>query len=95
MRWQRLARRAHRVVWLNPRAAADGYQPLVGSMASALPYCDAFLPANTVNSLADALDRDLRRPLTSDRELWQSGGVSGREDRPDLHNSRGGVSSRG
>jgi uncharacterized protein with von Willebrand factor type A (vWA) domain len=52
---QRLARRAHRVVWLNPRAAADGYQPLVGSMASALPYCNAFLPANTVNSLAEAL----------------------------------------
>jgi uncharacterized protein with von Willebrand factor type A (vWA) domain len=52
---ERLSRRAHRVVWLNPRAAADGYQPLVGSMASALPHCDAFLPANTVNSLADAL----------------------------------------
>lgn len=52
---ERLARRAHRVVWLNPRAAAEGYQPLVGSMASALPYCNAFLPANTVNALADAL----------------------------------------
>jgi uncharacterized protein with von Willebrand factor type A (vWA) domain len=52
---ERLARRAHRVVWLNPRAAADRYQPLVGSMASALPHCDAFLPANTVDSLADAL----------------------------------------
>ena len=39
----------------NPRAAAESYQPLVGSMASAMPYCDDFLPANTVDSLADAL----------------------------------------
>lgn len=52
---ERLARRAHRVVWLNPRIAASGYQPLVGSMASALPYCDDFLPAHTVDTLADAL----------------------------------------
>lgn len=52
---ERLARRAHRVVWLNPRSAATRYEPLVGSMASALPYCDAFLPAHTVTTLADAL----------------------------------------
>ena len=41
----RLSRRARRVVWLNPRAAAPGFEPRVGSMAAALPYCDAFLPA--------------------------------------------------
>ena len=48
--------RAHRVVWLNPRAGAPGFEPLVGSMAAALPYCDAFLPAHTLRAVIEALD---------------------------------------
>jgi uncharacterized protein with von Willebrand factor type A (vWA) domain len=48
----RLRRRAHRVIWVNPRAAAPGFAPLVGTMAAALPYCDALLPADDVRSLA-------------------------------------------
>ena len=49
----RLARRARRVVWLNPRAGVPGFEPLVGSMAAAMPFCDAFLPAHTVAALPD------------------------------------------
>jgi uncharacterized protein with von Willebrand factor type A (vWA) domain len=52
----RVRLRAHRVVWLNPRVAAPGFQPLVASMAAALPFCDALLPAHTVNAVTDALD---------------------------------------
>jgi uncharacterized protein with von Willebrand factor type A (vWA) domain len=52
----RAARRAQKVVWLNPRAAAPGFEPLVGSMAAALPYCTAFLPADTLRSLPPVLD---------------------------------------
>ena len=52
----RARRRARRIVWLNPRAGADGYQPLVGSMAAALPYCDAFLPADTLRGAARVFD---------------------------------------
>ena len=48
---QRLALRAHRIAWVNPRAAADGFEPLVGGMAAALPYCDVFLAGNTARSL--------------------------------------------
>lgn len=47
----RLRRRAHRLVWLNPRAAQRDYQPLTGSMAAALPFCDLFLPGNTLTAL--------------------------------------------
>ncbi len=47
----RLRRRAHRVVWLNPRAAQPDYAPLAASMAAALPYCDLFLPAHTLTEL--------------------------------------------
>jgi uncharacterized protein with von Willebrand factor type A (vWA) domain len=52
----RARRRARRIVWLNPRAAASAYQPLVGSMAAALPYCDAFLPADTLRALPAVFD---------------------------------------
>ena len=52
----RARRRARRIVWLNPRAGAAGYQPLVGSMAAALPFCDAFLPADTLRGLDDVFD---------------------------------------
>ncbi len=48
----RLRRRAYRVVWMNPRAGAPGFQPLVGAMAAALPYCDALVPADSVRSLS-------------------------------------------
>lgn len=49
----RVRRRAERLVWLNPRAAQPGFQPLAGSMAAALPYCDAFLPAQSLTALRE------------------------------------------
>jgi uncharacterized protein with von Willebrand factor type A (vWA) domain len=52
----RLRRRAHRVIWMNPRVAAPGYAPLVGAMAAALPYCDDLVPAHTVNELSGVLN---------------------------------------
>jgi uncharacterized protein with von Willebrand factor type A (vWA) domain len=52
----RAQRRARRVVWLNPRAAATGFEPLVGSMAAALPYCDAFLPAHSLRALPQVFE---------------------------------------
>jgi uncharacterized protein with von Willebrand factor type A (vWA) domain len=63
----RLRRRAHRVIWLNPRVAASGFAPLVGAMAAALPYCDDLLPAHDLRALGDAFDavaRAGRRPRT-------------------------------
>ncbi len=48
----RLQRRAYRVIWINPRAGAVGFEPRVATMAAALPFCDAFLPADTYRSLA-------------------------------------------
>jgi len=53
----RLRRRAHRVIWLNPRAAEPGFVPLVGAMAAALPYCHEFLPAHNVTALSEAMLR--------------------------------------
>jgi len=52
---RRLSLLAHRVVWVNPRAAAPGFEPLAGGMAAALPYCDHFLAGNTARSMADVV----------------------------------------
>jgi uncharacterized protein with von Willebrand factor type A (vWA) domain len=52
----RARRRTHRIIWLNPRSAAPGFAPLVGSMAAALPFCDKFLPAHTVRAMSEVLD---------------------------------------
>jgi len=48
---ERVRRRAELVVWLNPRAARTDFEPLAGSMAAALPYCDLFLPAHSLTGL--------------------------------------------
>ena len=51
----RLYRRAYRVIWMNPRVAAAGYQPLTGAMAAALPYCDELLPGHTLRGLEEVV----------------------------------------
>jgi uncharacterized protein with von Willebrand factor type A (vWA) domain len=52
----RLRRRAAIVVWVNPRAARPGFEPLAGAMAAALPFCDQLLAAHSVNGLRELLD---------------------------------------
>jgi uncharacterized protein with von Willebrand factor type A (vWA) domain len=47
----RLARHAHRVVWLNPLAESALYQPLARGMQAALPYVDVFASGHNADSL--------------------------------------------
>jgi uncharacterized protein with von Willebrand factor type A (vWA) domain len=56
----RLHRRAYRVLWLNPRAAAPDFAPLVGGFAAALPYCDYVLPAHNIRALGDVVGAIVR-----------------------------------
>jgi uncharacterized protein with von Willebrand factor type A (vWA) domain len=51
----RLRRLAHRVVWVNPRRARAGYQPLVGGMAAALPHVDDFVSGHSISALDEVL----------------------------------------
>ena len=53
----RLRRSAHRLLWLNPLAGSPGYQPLVGGIKTALPYCDEFLPLHNLHSLEQVVSR--------------------------------------
>lgn len=52
----RLQRLAHHVIWVNPRQAAQDYQPLVGGMAAALPHIDTFVSGHSVNALGRVVD---------------------------------------
>ncbi len=47
----RLARVAHRVIWVNPLKATPGYAPLARGMAAALPYVDQFVEGHSLASL--------------------------------------------
>ena len=48
------------MVWLNPLCGWRDYAPVAAGMAAALPHLDAFLPANTLESLA-ALEAEFAR----------------------------------
>jgi uncharacterized protein with von Willebrand factor type A (vWA) domain len=64
---EKLQRRSHRLVWLNPLLGLADYRPLTIGMEAALPYVDDFLPAHNVASLADLAERlaglERRRPI--------------------------------
>ena len=47
----RLSRVAHRIVWVNPLKASDGYAPLARGMAAALPYVDDFIEGHSLGAL--------------------------------------------
>ncbi|MGZ4187748.1 MAG: VWA domain-containing protein, partial [Solirubrobacteraceae bacterium] len=50
---ERLARLAHRIVWVNPRVAAAGFQPRAGGMVAALPHCDALVSGHSLRALEE------------------------------------------
>ncbi len=45
----RLRRSVHKVLWLNPLAARQSYEPLTRGMQAVLPHIDHLLPAASVN----------------------------------------------
>ncbi len=52
----RLARVAHRIVWVNPLRATPGYEPLARGMAAALPFVDDFVDGHSLASLESLVD---------------------------------------
>ncbi len=64
----RLRRLAHRIVWVNPRKVAPGYRPLVGGMAAALPFCDAFVSGHSYTALTELADSISAERMTTDQK---------------------------
>ncbi len=62
---ERLARLAHRIVWVNPRVRASGFSVQAGGMVAALPHCDALVSGHSLQALgevADAIGATGRKP---------------------------------
>jgi uncharacterized protein with von Willebrand factor type A (vWA) domain len=53
---QRLARVAHRIVWVNPLKATPEYAPLARGMAAALPHVDEFVSGHSIDALEELVD---------------------------------------
>jgi uncharacterized protein with von Willebrand factor type A (vWA) domain len=53
---ERLARLAHRIVWVNPRVSASAFSVRAGGMVAALPYCDALLSGHSFRALDEVVD---------------------------------------
>jgi hypothetical protein len=51
----RLARLAHRIVWVNPRVSAEGFSPRTGGMAAALPHVDALVSGHSLDALREVV----------------------------------------
>jgi uncharacterized protein len=53
---ERLSRLAHRIVWVNPRVAANAFSVRAGGMVAALPHCDALVSGHSFAALAEVAD---------------------------------------
>jgi uncharacterized protein with von Willebrand factor type A (vWA) domain len=48
-----LHRTCHEIIWVNPLAGDERYQPIAGGMRAALPWVDALMPGDTLAALQD------------------------------------------
>jgi hypothetical protein len=53
---ERLARLAHRIVWVNPRVSADAFSVQSGGMVAALPHCDALVSGHSFHALGEVVE---------------------------------------
>jgi uncharacterized protein with von Willebrand factor type A (vWA) domain len=53
---ERLARLAHRIVWVNPRVSADAFSVQSGGMVAALPHCDALVSGHNFHALGEVVE---------------------------------------
>ena len=77
---ERLARLAHRIVWVNPRVSAGAFSVQSGGMVAALPHCDALVSGHNFQALgevaeaigAESWDRGLPAVEVEEDEPWAS-----------------------
>jgi hypothetical protein len=53
---ERLARLAHRIVWVNPRVSAGAFSVQAGGMVAALPHCDALVSGHSFQALGEVAE---------------------------------------
>jgi uncharacterized protein with von Willebrand factor type A (vWA) domain len=52
---ERLARLAHRIVWVNPRVSARSFRVRAGGMVAAMPHCDALVSGHSFQALGEVV----------------------------------------
>jgi uncharacterized protein with von Willebrand factor type A (vWA) domain len=52
---RRLARLAHHVIWVNPRSARPGFEPLVGGLRAALPHVGTLVSGHSLRAVEEVL----------------------------------------
>jgi uncharacterized protein with von Willebrand factor type A (vWA) domain len=71
---ERLARLAHRIVWVNPRVGAGGFSVQSAGMRAALPHCDALVSGHSFEALdevVEAIGADVWSPPAAAPEVSQ------------------------
>jgi uncharacterized protein with von Willebrand factor type A (vWA) domain len=53
---ERLARLAHRIVWVNPRVSASDFSVQAAGMVAALEHCDALVSGHTLGALEEVVE---------------------------------------
>jgi len=53
---ERLRRLAHRIVWVNPRVSARGFEARAGGLVAALPHCDALVSGHSLEALDEVAE---------------------------------------
>jgi uncharacterized protein with von Willebrand factor type A (vWA) domain len=80
---ERLARLAHRIVWVNPRVGVTGFSARAGGMVAAMEHCDALVSGHSFEALGEVVaaiaDRSARPSLVppaaeegTEEESWPS-----------------------
>jgi uncharacterized protein len=80
---ERLRRLAHRIVWVNPRVSARGFEARAAGLVAALPFCDALASGHSLDALDEVIDaigasrvRDFEAPPEpepeAEEEPWPS-----------------------
>jgi uncharacterized protein len=65
---ERLRRLAYRVVWVNPRVSARGFEARAGGLVAALPHCDALVSGHSLEAL-DGVVKAIGAPRSDDRAV--------------------------
>jgi hypothetical protein len=53
---ERLRRLAYRIVWVNPRVGARGFEARAGGLVAALPHCDALVSGHSLEALNEVVE---------------------------------------
>jgi len=75
---ERLARLAHRIVWVNPRVGASAFSVQAGGMVAALPHCDALVSGHSFEALGEVVAAiggapvSTPAPEAAEPEAWAS-----------------------